>query len=598
MDRLSEDLKRTLQVASVIGRDFAFRLLKIVLDLGEELRVHLKDLVGLEIIYEKALYPELEYIFKHALTQEVAYESLLKQHRKEIHGRIARTIEELYAGRLEEHFEILAQHYERSGNARKAIEYLAQAGEKSNKLYAFHAAYEFFGRALELAQEEEAALDAEMEVRLHYGKAGACEAMGEFDEAAEESKKAIHLCRSHGLIDQEKLSLSLLLSLMQYFTDKEEAERAYQEGIARARELNDKGLEGHILGWRGFRAALDGQPYEGYQMVVEGERLAIEKGNPRWIVFLQALRAHTERWLGRPTRTIEMADGLVDASRSGSLMGRQWVLFFRGMALAEIGRIDEGISTIQSGIDLCEKFRALFFLAGLYNCLGYCYGEIHQPERAWAFNLKGEQISRQLMGRVSLCRGPYAEMVAQSSVNLLENLFDQGRLEEAWERMQSLKAESRSLEFDWFRHQWESRMNYLAAQILLARGDLPQAEPFIRQNLEIVRRLHAEKREGGFLRLLGEVQMRRGAKEEALQSFNEAIALLEEVGNPRQLWQAHASSASAYEQMGRGGEAKDQWGGAAELIRKVANGLSDRELRDGFLQAVPIQAILSKAAEA
>ncbi len=82
MDRLSEDLKRTLQVASVIGRDFAFRLLKIVLDLGEELRVHLKDLVGLEIIYEKALYPELEYIFKHALTQEVAYESLLKQHRK------------------------------------------------------------------------------------------------------------------------------------------------------------------------------------------------------------------------------------------------------------------------------------------------------------------------------------------------------------------------------------------------------------------------------------------------------------------------------------------------------------------------------------
>jgi tetratricopeptide (TPR) repeat protein len=238
----------------------------------------------------------------------------------------------------------------------------------------------------------------------------------------------------------------------------------------------------------------------------------------------------------------------------------------------------------------------LFFLAGLYNCLGYCYGEIHQPERAWAFNLKGEQISRQLMGRVSLCRGPYAEMVAQSSVNLLENLFDQGRLEEAWERMQSLKAEARSQEFDWFRHQWESRMHYLAAQILLSRGDLAQAEPFIRQNLEIVRRLHSKKREGGFLRLLGEVQMRRGAKEDALQSFNEAIALLEEVGNPRQLWQAHASSASAYEQMGRGGEAKDQWGGAAELIRKVANGLSDSELRDGFLQAVPIQVILSKAA--
>ena len=150
----------------------------------------------------------------------------------------------------------------------------------------------------------------------------------------------------------------------------------------------------------------------------------------------------------------------------------------------------------------------------------------------------------------------YAEMAAQGSVNLMESLFDQGRLEEAWDRMQSLKEESKSQEFDMFRHQWESRMHYLSAQILLARGDLAQAEPFIRQNLEIARRLHAKKREGGFLRLLGEVQMGRDVKEEALHNFKGAIALLQEVGNPRQLWQAHASLALAYEQMGRASEAK------------------------------------------
>jgi len=122
MDRLSEDLKRTLQVASVIGRDFAFKLLKTILELGDELRKHLTNLVGLEILYEKALYPELEYIFKHALTQEVAYESLLKQRRRELHGRIAQTIEELYAGKLEPHYEILAHHWERSDKPDKAIE--------------------------------------------------------------------------------------------------------------------------------------------------------------------------------------------------------------------------------------------------------------------------------------------------------------------------------------------------------------------------------------------------------------------------------------------------------------------------------------------
>jgi tetratricopeptide (TPR) repeat protein len=194
-------------------------------------------------------------------------------------------------------------------------------------------------------------------------------------------------------------------------------------------------------------------------------------------------------------------------------------------------------------------------------------------------------------------RRQYAEVVAQSCVNLLEDLFDQGRLEEAWDGMQSLREESRSQGFDYLRHQWESRMHYLAAQILLARGDLAQAEPFIRQHLETVRRLHAKKREGGFLRLLGEVQMRRNDSEEALQSFNEAVAILEEVGNPRQLWQAHASLASAYEQMGRSNEAQGQWGVAADLIHTVADGLSDRELREGFLQAAPIRVILSKVAE-
>jgi tetratricopeptide (TPR) repeat protein len=140
-------------------------------------------------------------------------------------------------------------------------------------------------------------------------------------------------------------------------------------------------------------------------------------------------------------------------------------------------------------------------------------------------------------------------------------------------------------------------MHYLAAQILLARGDPPHAESLIQENLEITRRLHAKKRQGGFLRLLGEVRMRRGTYEEALQSFNQAIALLQEVGNPRQLWQAHASLASAYEKMGRWREAKDHWGAGVERIHQVANGLSDRDLRESFLQAGPIRVILSRAVE-
>jgi hypothetical protein len=71
--------------------------------------------------------------------------------------------------------------------------------------------------------------------------------------------------------------------------------------------------------------------------------------------------------------------------------------------------------------------------------------------------------------------------------------------------------------------------------------------------------------------------------------------ILKEVGNPRQLWQAYASLASAYDKLGRESEAREQWGAAAEVIRKTAGGLSDRELREGFLSAKPIRDILAKA---
>jgi Flp pilus assembly protein TadD len=87
--------------------------------------------------------------------------------------------------------------------------------------------------------------------------------------------------------------------------------------------------------------------------------------------------------------------------------------------------------------------------------------------------------------------------------------------------------------------------------------------------------------------------MKRNESDNAIQSMSEAVLILREVGNPRQLWQAFASLASAYEKLGRESEAREQWGAAAEVIQKTANGLSDRELREGFLNANPIRDILA-----
>jgi Flp pilus assembly protein TadD len=104
---------------------------------------------------------------------------------------------------------------------------------------------------------------------------------------------------------------------------------------------------------------------------------------------------------------------------------------------------------------------------------------------------------------------------------------------------------------------------------------------------------HTKKIEGRFLRLLGEVQMKRNDSDNAISSIGEAILILKEVGNPRQLWEAHASLALAYEKLRRESDARVQWGAAAEVIHGTANGLSDRNLREGFLNAKPIREILA-----
>ena len=147
MDQLEDNLKRTMQVASVIGRDFAYRILQTITGMREELKSHLLNLQGLEFVYEKKLFPELEYIFKHALTQEVAYNSLLLKRRKEIHEKIGTAIEELYSDKLEDFYEMLSYHYSRSDNNEKAVEYLIKANEKAYSQNAFEESFSFYEEA-------------------------------------------------------------------------------------------------------------------------------------------------------------------------------------------------------------------------------------------------------------------------------------------------------------------------------------------------------------------------------------------------------------------------------------------------------------------
>jgi predicted ATPase len=151
IDRLSPEHKRLLQAASVIGKDVRFTLLQAVADEREDaLRRGLAELQASEFLYETRLFPDVEYTFKHALTHEVTYGTLLQDRRRALHTRIVAAIEQLYADRLGEQVELLAHHAVGGEVWEKAVVYLREAGTKAFTRSANADAVAYFTRGLDI----------------------------------------------------------------------------------------------------------------------------------------------------------------------------------------------------------------------------------------------------------------------------------------------------------------------------------------------------------------------------------------------------------------------------------------------------------------
>jgi adenylate cyclase len=153
IDRLPERLKRTLQLAAVLGDEFTWSLLDAIAPRDAQLGADLSELVRHELLRERETFPEARYAFTHLLIRQVAYEALLLRARAELHGRAAAALERLYAGRVDEVLGEVADHYAKSPDRGKAVEYLVRAGDRAASLFAYEEARGFYGRALELLEK-------------------------------------------------------------------------------------------------------------------------------------------------------------------------------------------------------------------------------------------------------------------------------------------------------------------------------------------------------------------------------------------------------------------------------------------------------------
>jgi class 3 adenylate cyclase/tetratricopeptide (TPR) repeat protein len=246
IDRLAPQDKELLQTLAVIGPEFPQSLVKRVASLpDDQLQRSLTNLQLAEFIYEQPAVGEIEYTFKHALTLEVAYNSILTERRKAIHERIALAIEKQFADRLGDYYGELARHLSRSGNVKKAIHYLSSAAFQAAQHSSYSEVIAYVTSALELLSglpESERRNRGELYLRLTLGMSLAATKGFDSDELEQAYTRARDLARE---LNEPSVRAVVLGGLWGFHFTRGHVERTLKlakELMANALQLNDPGL--------------------------------------------------------------------------------------------------------------------------------------------------------------------------------------------------------------------------------------------------------------------------------------------------------------------------------------------------------------------
>jgi tetratricopeptide (TPR) repeat protein len=435
VDRLQAEAKYVLQCASVIGRLFKYRLLSHLAQHERNLDRYLSEFEERELVYEERTVPELEYAFKHALTQEATYQGILERRRREFHHQVAVGIERLYGERLEEYYEELAHHYSKSDDTEKAVEYLLKAGDKAKRNYANEAAIAHFHRALELLEGQGIerkdwkleALRGLGEVYLEIGKTV---------EAEEAFEKAITLAKEMRLPSRQ------LVRLYDWLADALWWQSRFDEVI----RYGEMGLE--ILGD-------DTECMEAALMNTEIARGYANKGNSeawreyihRNMEFIKKLEYSVELrmsygcivqvvgsfWLDRDLETAwEWAKELeMRSQQHHDLSGLAAAWMHQGSILTSKGDYKSGLSLTQKSLDMFERIGnekyASWCRGGIVETMLYLVGNIEEAEaRAQVYLRMTEQvgnprdiaIAHYRLGHIAMCQRHWEEAISHYQKHL------------------------------------------------------------------------------------------------------------------------------------------------------------------------------------
>ncbi len=531
IDRLPPEQKRLLQAASVIGKDVPFALLQATADMPEEgLRRGLTHLQGAEFLYETSLFPDLEYTFKHALTHEVAYGSVLQERRRTLHARIVEAIERLYAGRLAEQVERLAHHAVSGERWHLALEYLEQAAAKAFARSAHPEAVTYLERALGVITKLPESVDT-----LRRG------------------------------IDLRLRLRNSLFPLGEMVRLREILEEARRSALA----LDDRARLGRALGFLAHfgwsTAALDRGTEAGKEALAIAAELADQRLELAASYYLGQIRHAQGNYPGAIhilTQTIDRLQGDLLYDRLG--MGAPPSIFTRGwlaLSLAEVGAFDEALARAQEALRIGEETDHPYGIYHGFFALGAVHAQRGEVDRAIALLERG-------LATAALASMPAMAMPSAYYLGRAYGLA--GRATDAISLLESNVQRAERMEWKSFH---TLGVVHLGNAYLLA-GRREEAVRTARRAQDLASECQQRSDEVRALLLLAQIAAADDppAIEDAEDHFRTAVARAEQLGMRPLAAHCHLGLGKLYHRTGDRSKAREHLTTATTMYREMAMG--------------------------
>ena len=564
IDRLDESSRNVLRVASVIGQEFQHWLLSAIYPYRRvegELRERLDELSQREVL--EGPCPDLLYLFRHILTREVAYESLLYADRRQLHRRIGESIETQQAGRLVEYSEVLAYHFGLAEEWERSLTCRLQAGLKAQSVYANEDAIHHFRLALEAAERVPGSEDRQLVA--HEGLSEVLDTLGEYDEALahiyraqdlvmavgcspeETACRLADLCRKTAAIYEKKSDYATASNWLHgglialEGLDAIEAARIYLlgAGVYRRQGKNEEAI---AWCWKSLSTASQIKTREGQQTMARayynlGGVYTRQGDLSRAVQFCrESLRGYQQidDVVGQSQAHINLANAYFEQGnwpwatehylkaleikrKIGDVYYQAMITLNLGGVYLNQGDLDQAAGYYRQSLEMWQELDSTYAIALLHNNMGAVALRRGDPAEALALLKKSLELFRQI-GSGDFLPEVYRHMASA--------YLDQGDLDEAlrYARRSLGQAQEQEMRLE------EGSTRRVLGQIYLARQKLARAERELQNSLDILEALNSRYEMGKTLFQLTRLRQAQDERAQMQESLERAKTIFEDLG--------------------------------------------------------------------